>query len=202
MHNDDKRDFLALFESLSHVYKDKLSEIKLEVYWRALKNYALVDIKRALDRHFAFPDGGQYIPKAADIIRCLSGSHYGRAARAWTKVQGAIQRIGIYKTVVFDDALIHAVIIDMGGWVNVCQITLHELSYRSRDFERRYCDYLILPPENYVRQLNGLFDSRAIQLVGHSDKAYQVLAGGVSSTALLSYQTVITQALTDIGEEE
>jgi len=77
-------------------------------------------------RHLMNPDTGQFLPKPADIVRMLGGRTLDRALMAWAKVDKAVRQIGTYESVVFDDALIHRVLHEMGGWVGMGQKTENE----------------------------------------------------------------------------
>ena len=56
---------------------------------------------------------------------------------------------------IFDDALIHAVIVDMGGWVRLCEMYQRDESFKQREFESRYIAYRRHPPQLYPQQLFG-----------------------------------------------
>ncbi len=92
-------------------------------------------------------------------MAALQGDCTGQALRAWSKVMETIRRVGVYRTVVFDDSLIHAVIWDMGGWQNLCAMLIKDESFKAREFEKRYTSYLSRPPRAYPRQLVGITDS-------------------------------------------
>jgi len=77
---------------------------------------------------------------------------------AWNKVADAMQNIGSYRSIVFDDALIHRVLLDMGGWIKYGQVLKNELPFFKRTFERRYRFYLQQKPLWHPRQLMGLIE--------------------------------------------
>jgi hypothetical protein len=64
----------------------------------------------------------KYIPKPAEL-RELSGevSIEHRATLAWDAVKLAIERHSGYRSVAFDDLVIHAAINSIGGWQHVCE---------------------------------------------------------------------------------
>ncbi len=47
----------------------------------------------------------------------LGGSTQDAALAAWSKVDRAVREVGPYQSVAFDDALIHRVLFEMGGWI-------------------------------------------------------------------------------------
>ena len=110
----------------------------------------------------------------------------------------AIRRVGAYRTVVFDDPLIQAVIWDMGGWQALCAMLSRDEPFRAREFERRYASYVARPPTAYPRQLMGITDTvntskgyqptSAPTLIGDEQKALQVLQTGQEASQLLSFK--------------
>lgn len=50
-----------------------------------------------------------------------------RAVLAWSRVIDAIHREGAYRSVDFDDRVIHAAVRDLGGWVALCDTPAHDL---------------------------------------------------------------------------
>lgn len=68
-----------------------------------------------------------------------------RAAIAWRCVRDSISRHGGYRSVSFDDPVIHATIRAMmgsGGWPDLCDLTPDELKWREKDFLRLYPTFL------------------------------------------------------------
>jgi len=115
-------------------YNKNLPQAVIEDYWQALQRFDFAAVKHALQTHRDNPDGGQFLPTPADIIRLLEGSGEDRALIAWAKVDKAIPIIGSYTSVVFDDCLIHAVIEDMGGWIKLCKTTTEQLTFSGLEY--------------------------------------------------------------------
>lgn len=57
---------------------------------------------------------------------------------ALAKFEEAMRDVGAYKTVVFDDPLIHLVVGRMGGWPKLCAMPESEWKFARRDFEKMY----------------------------------------------------------------
>jgi len=168
-----------------------LSPEVIKTYWQLLKCFTWVEVRYAFKAHIINPDGGQFMPKPADIIRQLKGSGASRAANAWAKVNKAIEHIGSYTSVVFDDALIHAVIDNMGGWVRLCQTSTEHLKFRQIEFERCYQDFLIYLPSVYPKVLRGRVEALNARddysippptFVGDKCRAQQVMCTGEGDT--------------------
>jgi len=127
----------------------------IERYWHGLKHYPLANIAHALDVHLADPDVGQFPPRIAHLMRILEGSKATRAMTAWAKVRLAIEQVGGYDSVIFDDPGIHAVITDLGGWGTLCRQSIRELTFSQNTFQQRYQHYLDHPPAAYPSVLPG-----------------------------------------------
>ncbi len=203
---------------VGELYKTPVSELLAELYWTSLEGYEFADIKRAIKQHINNADQGRFMPKPADLVKIIDGSGQAKAQLAWSKVAKAIARIGHYKTVVFDDPLIHRVIDDMDGWCRLCMVTDKELPFKAREFEQRYTSYLLKPPMEYPKQLSGYTEQHNsahsfpehVKLplaVGNQQKAQAVLENGSEATTI--YQVLeafgipkISQALPALETSE
>lgn len=170
MMNSDMPKFATLMISIGELYSQPVTEILIELYWKLLEHYEFVEIKNALEGHMRDADMGQYMPRPAHVIRAIEGSHQTRSLKAWTKVIKSMQQVGSYANVAFDDAIIHAVISDMGGWITVCATSSKELPFLAKDFQERYVDYLYKKPVVYPNYLRGLFATDNPKQVFEKDK--------------------------------
>lgn len=188
MKNEDKPQFAALMGALSEYYNRDISDALIGMYWQGLERYDLVTIREALNRHMQNTDTGQFFPKIADIGKMLSGTSNDRALLAWAKVDKAVRHVGQYQTVAFDDALIHRVLQDMGGWIGLGYKTDDDWPFVAREFENRYRGYSIRNdrPE-YPRVLIGLAEANNKKegfkfdlpvLIGDERQARLVVDGG------------------------
>lgn len=194
----DKKQFAKLITGLAQTFQTPISAPDLENYWRWLRPYALPAIERAIIDFCRSPDAHQFFPKPGELVAALEGGSTGQALRAWSKIMHAIRRAGAYRTVVFDDPLIHSVVWDMGGWQSLCAMLTRDEPFRAREFEKRYTSYLSRPPSVYPRQLTGISDTAnaargyqptsAPMLIGDEQKALQVLKTGREANQLLSFK--------------
>ena len=194
MQVDDFQKFHDGIAGVMGFYGKSVSRFALDVWWTALKSYELPAIIDAFNRHLANPDAGQFAPKPADIIRMLQGSTQDSALRAWAKVDRAVRSIGTYCDVVFDDALIHRVIQDMGGWIGLGTKSEAEWPFVAKEFENRYRGFRSRnerPP--YAPVLIGIatahnepkgFESGKPVLIGNRELAQRVLREGASQPML------------------
>ena len=188
MQTNDIPQFIQMLHNLCEMYgKPRMSDEVAMLHFGALQDYSLEDVRKGFFAALRNPDSGQFMPRPADVIRELSGSSDTRAAMAWAKVREAICRVGHMPSIAFDDAIIHAVIADMGGWVKLALITNDELPFRERDFLRIYRGYIGRPLGDYPRYLPGMAETEnfakgyAVEpplLLGDASKAEQVLLAG------------------------
>lgn len=155
MKPSDKANFVSLITDVLAFYRQDVSEFAISVWWQACERYDLEQVSKALTKHAMDPERGQFAPKPADLVRQLEGTPTDRAMLAWGKVMEAIQRIGQYTDVVFDDPAIHAVIEDLGGWPKVCRIDMKELSYLQHRFTEAHRAYCNKGEFQYQRKLVG-----------------------------------------------
>jgi hypothetical protein len=133
------------------------------------------------------------MPKISDVIKLIDGGTADQAALAWTKVDTAVRVRGPWDDLIFDDALIHRVIADMGGWVGLCHKDDKEYPFTAKEFQTRYRGYRMRPgaPE-YPAKLTGAANAYneanhqpplpAI-LLGDIEKSKAVAKGGLGSAA-------------------
>lgn len=136
MQANDKPAFVALITDALAFYRQDVSPFALTVWWQACERFDLHQVSKALTSHAMDPDRGQFPPKPADLVRALQGTATDRSLLAWGKCLEAMERIGAYSDVVFDDPAIHAVVEDLGGWPKVCRTELKDLSF----LQHRFCE--------------------------------------------------------------
>lgn len=189
----DKPAFGALLTGcLQAIYDKPVSAALLEVWFNALAGYPLDELSAAFSRHLTDPDHGQFPPKPADLIRAIDGGGDGRALAAWSKVDQAIRHIGGWRSVCFDDPLIHAGIEAMGGWIKLCETRSDELPYRQQEFAQRYRALMLTRTTHHPGHLIGRFEANnALNgypvepplLLGNPERAAQVHLSGEGHTA-------------------
>jgi hypothetical protein len=198
MQEQDQIQFGELMAFLCASYHKELSPLVVEMYWRALEKYSIAEINRAIDIHIGHPENSSRWPMPGDFVRHIEGGTQSQALLAWTKVlEKGIKRVGQYSSVVFDDAIIHAVITDMGGWVQLCRASIDELPFIARQFEQRYSFYLTHRPAEYPRKLIGLteqynamngFRIEAPRYIGDEQKAKLIFESNDENVVTLSVE--------------
>jgi hypothetical protein len=194
MQDKDMERFLSILSGISDYYGKQLGKDAIRLYWEGLKQYDLQAVEKAFWTHTQNPDTGQFMPKIADVAKYLKGRTTDQAAIAWSKVDKAMRHVGTYQDVCFDDAIIHKVIEDMGGWISLGMKTQEDWTFLQNQFENRYRGYVMRDekPEyparligvaNAYNALNG-FDLRPPMMIGDQIKAQMVLQGGSNLPSL------------------
>jgi hypothetical protein len=184
--------FKQLLGAVMAYYRQDVSDFMLDIWWQACKASELEQITRMLSAYVKDPVAGVYPPKVADIVRLLEGTPTDRAQLAWGKVFPAMGRVGAYTDVLFDDAVIHAVVRDLGGWPKLCRTPLDELGYVQTRFLTAYAAYSRQPSFTYPAVLIGERSADALYLqrnlplpspvvIGEKGQAQKVYALGQAS---------------------
>lgn len=151
----DKRLFSENLTALCEVFDREISNSLTKVYWETLKPYSDAQCKRAFVAAFKTC---KFFPKPADLIELLDGTMEDRATEAWAKVCKAVQRIGPYESVEFDDPVIHSVIQAMGGWVQIQNCDMNEWKWRGKEFEKLYVR--MSKEEDHPKALPGICENQ------------------------------------------
>jgi len=201
MSPNDRPRFSALLGDVMAFYRQDMSKFATAVWWEACLPFDFEQVAKAMNAHAIDPDRGQYPPKPADIVRLLQGTHGDRALIAWGKTLEAMGRVGSYATVVFDDPVIHAVIDDLGGWVQVCRTKQDEMPFLQKRFCDAYKAYAKRGADlRYPAKLLGTTDLENAKS-GYDLKAPPVLIGNAQAAAKvlqLGGAKLETTTLTDI----
>jgi len=195
MRPNDRKNFVTLITGIADYYSKELSITSIGLYWEGLKQYDYPAIERALWQHTQNPDSGQFMPKIADVTKVLQGRTEDQAQLAWSKVDGAVRRIGVWADVAFDDPVIHRVLHDMGGWVRINSHDDDSWPFVAKEFITRYRGFRISGqvPE-YPKYLLGTASTHntaeglakpCVRLVGDQAAAVQVINCGRPLGAIL-----------------
>lgn len=155
MNAADQKRLADVLGGVHDFYGKELSKFAVTVWMQACEMFDVEQVTKALSAHLMDAERGQFMPKPADIVRQLHGTSADRSLIAWGKVLDAMQRVGAYQSVVFDDGAIHGAISDMGGWAAICRSETDELPFT----QKRFCDlhraYSARPDMPYPARLVG-----------------------------------------------
>lgn len=192
MTRDDLPKFKAMMASLFELYRQgkALTPTVMQLWFRALEGYDLAIISAAISRHSRNPDNGQFMPVPADIVKIIEGGSEDVALQAWNKLDRALRMVGPYRTVVFDDALIHYCVAEMGGWIKLGGLTEEDWKFQRQTFVTLYRGARQRNP-SYPRALSGIAQDKngekhreGMVLVGDRAKCMLVLQGGTDAPAI------------------
>lgn len=212
---EEKRRFASLITGMSDYYKSEVSRVVLGIYWEGLRQYSFEAIEKACWAHTQLPDeAGRWMPRNSDIIKMIEGNTVDQAAQAWSKVDTAVRTRGIYDDLIFDDAIIHRVVADMGGWVALCSKSGDEWPFVGKEFQTRYRAFRVrgeavkdYPAKltGHANAVNGAAGQMQLPpiLIGDTEKAKQVFKRGQGAT-LIGMKSVneMASALLLLGESQ
>jgi hypothetical protein len=194
MTDDDFEQFSEGLTGVMDAFGKTVSPFTLHLWFDVLKPYGLEAVTHAFRRHVSSPDAGMFPPKPADIIRMMGGTSGDGASRAWAKVDRAVRHVGTYRSVAFDDPLVHRVLSDMGGWILMGMKSDDEWPFVAREFEARYRGYAMRQERpDYPPVLNGIIDAEngphgyaqeKPVLIGNRQLAIAVMSGGTERPLL------------------
>lgn len=168
MQPSEKPKFKDLLTDAMAFYRRDVSTFALGVWWEACRAFDFEQVAKAITAHAMDPEQGRFAPMPADIVKQLAGTRTDRALLAWGKAFGAISSAGSYASVAFDDAVIHAVIEDMGGWPKLCASTVDELPFVQKRFCDTYRAYAGRPEVAHLAVLPGVHASNNARFPGTS----------------------------------
>lgn len=116
------------------------------------------------------------LPMPADIRKyCLETREEDldiRVAAARNKIKKAMNSIGTYVTVAFDDPIIHLVIRDFGGWIKLGMTDMEEFENLLKwDLPRLYKAYATRKNADIPLMLEGKADDKTVKYIGNEEKA-------------------------------
>ncbi len=90
MQDADRKEFAGLLRQTAEYYDRKFTPAILTMYWNGLADVSMPAFRTALNAHMNDPQGGQFMPKIADIRKALAAAavHDGRPGveEAWAMV--------------------------------------------------------------------------------------------------------------------
>lgn len=134
----DVEKFSVLMAALSEAFSQPVSPQKIEIYFRALQDLDIREIEDAC-WYIINTRTTSTFPKIAEIRQAVSGQLEDQALMACLAVERAMQEVGAYQSVVFDDPVIHLVIDAFpGGWPGICSMPFEEWKFKRKEFIELY----------------------------------------------------------------
>ena len=131
----DEARFKESMTALGELFDKPLSKFLIDVYWKALEPFSDEECNRAFNE---VAISSRFFPKPVDLIEIIQGKKADQSIKAWLKVIEAVRRVGLYKSVKFNDPVIHSVFQFWGGWASAADWDDSELKWKQKEFERLY----------------------------------------------------------------
>jgi hypothetical protein len=121
MTDQDAADFATLMLGLGETYGEPVSDARIEIYFAALSDMTLPEIRAAATAHVR---GCKFFPRPAELREGLDGSAEDRAELAWLSVMRIVRAFGFYNEpppdAWMDEATRRAALDLYGGWRGLC----------------------------------------------------------------------------------
>lgn len=143
MENNDKERFGKLLVTTAELFEKELSPPVINLYFTALKGYAIDQIENALAKTITLC---KFFPKPVEIIEFATGGQGKIEDVAQIQadiVVNTIRKIGTYRSVKFKDTITNAVVLNcFGGWIKICSELLEQNEqWFRKDFVKYYQAY-------------------------------------------------------------
>jgi hypothetical protein len=156
MINGDRQKFDSILIALAEMFEQQISETRLDLYFEALRDISIEDFQKAAN---VVARSGRFFPKPIDFREAVHGSLDDKALQALMRLEDAVKRIGQYKSVVFDDSVIHMAVQALDGWQAVCLLQIDEWKWKRKEFLSLYKSYAVNPCQ-YPEKLIGYHDHK------------------------------------------
>lgn len=137
MNKKDDKEFALLMAALAQNFESECPTTKVKLYSSFLSDLEIGQLKVAIDKiinESIYPK----FPTIGAIRQAAFGSTDEQAILAWRKVFRAVQCVGQYRSIQFDEPVIHSVIELMGGWENLCIMQQKDVQWREKEFINVY----------------------------------------------------------------
>jgi hypothetical protein len=125
MREQDRGPFAELMLGLGETYGESVSDARMEIYFAALADLELADVRAAATAHV---QSVKFFPRPAEIREAIAGSTDDRAALAWNAVLQLVRRVGYPGTdgrgaaPAFPDPAAERAALELfGGWRALCE---------------------------------------------------------------------------------
>jgi len=118
MTSEDRPRFAELLFALAETFDETMSEMRAEIYFRAVCGHAIEHIEVAM---IEAARSMKFFPKPAELLAFIEGDPTDDAELAWSTVYRQVRAIGYLGTPQFsDDAILRAIGDVFGGWQALC----------------------------------------------------------------------------------
>lgn len=104
---------------LSETFNEPVSDVRVEAYFDALKDFSIMQVNLAVRR--AVRDC-RFFPKPVELRELIEGQASDNADAAWSEVMQQIRRVGYMGAPTFSDERILRTVNELwGGWRRLCE---------------------------------------------------------------------------------
>lgn len=116
---DDRPRFAELLFALAETFDETISEMRAEIYFRAVCGHAIESIEVAMVEAARTM---KFFPKPAELLAFIEGDPADDAELAWSTVVCQVRALGYLGKPQFDDDAITRAIADVfGSWQGLCE---------------------------------------------------------------------------------
>ena len=140
MREEDKKKFAVILGSIAESAGKNISKNRMKTYFEALKGFSIEQIEEAGYKLLLETD---FFPTIRMFRDAIIGDIETNAEIAYNKLIKARREEGSYKTVIFDDPIIHRIIDVLGGWIRVCEMNYEDEKFTAfkKNFLEMYKKY-------------------------------------------------------------
>lgn len=180
----DRVGFVELMLGLGETYGEAVSDARMEIYFAALADLALADVRRAAT---VLVRTQKFFPRPAELREGVNGSLDDRAELAWMALLTAVRHIGYMGTdgkgaapdFDGDAALRRAALQLFGSWARLCEFLPSngpELLGIAKQFKAAYRAYDNREQRHLIaeHERNALSKSEAVGILAHVKRELRV----------------------------
>lgn len=113
----DSKRFAELLYALAETFNEQVSELRAEMYFKALSDLPIETVERAFELAFK---GCAFFPKPAELIAFIQAPAADEAAVAWAAFQREVGRVGYMRQPSLPETTLTAMRIVFGDWRSAC----------------------------------------------------------------------------------
>jgi hypothetical protein len=115
---EDRRAFAELMLGIGEAYGEPVSDIRLEIYFSALEDLPLDDIRQAANIHVRV---NKFFPRISELREAIDGSAEDQAELAWVQLLRLVRSVGAYGKPTWPDHQLKRAALELyGGWGALC----------------------------------------------------------------------------------
>lgn len=138
----DKARFATALAGMGEVFDREIKIAVAEIYFRALERFSIDEVEAGISKACS---SLRFFPKPVELIEAITGGGQNLEDKAHveaTKALGAVKNVGTYSTVVFDDPVSQAVIMQhFGGWYRLSELMAADEKWFLKDFAKAYASF-------------------------------------------------------------